>query len=88
MTAFAELDAQNPAEGCSQRHKSHEFSANFLDKIRNVRYVFRSPESLSRSQTREREDEKPWLFENLGLQPTARAGAQGEFFLFELVVTH
>jgi hypothetical protein len=40
-------------------------TANFLDKIRNVRYIFPPAESLSRSPVDGREDEKPWLFELL-----------------------
>jgi hypothetical protein len=49
----------------SQRHRSHEFSANCLDKIRKLCYVFSYSESPSRSPKDRREDEKPWLFETL-----------------------
>jgi hypothetical protein len=55
----------------SQRHKSHEFSANLpamanpIDKIRNSRYELPLTKSLSRSPIDGREDEKPRLFETL-----------------------
>ncbi|MGC2786296.1 MAG: hypothetical protein WA397_21190 [Roseiarcus sp.] len=53
-------------------------ATHFLDKIGNLRYVFRLTESLSRSPVDGREDEKPWLFEtlayNLPRGPERRSG--------------
>jgi hypothetical protein len=54
----------------SNRYKS----SNFLDKIRNMLYVFPLTESLSRAPVDGREDEKPWLFEILAHNLTREPG--------------
>jgi hypothetical protein len=51
------------------------FSANCLDKIRNVCYAFRLSESLPAC----REDERPWLFETLAHNPPREPWREGDF---------
>jgi hypothetical protein len=66
----------------SQRHRSHEFSANCLDKIRKLCYVFSHSESRSRSPKDGREDEKPWLFETLAHNLLREPARRSDFLIF------
>jgi hypothetical protein len=59
----------------------------FLDKIRNVRYIFPLTESLSCSPKDGREDGKPWQFETL-VYNLPREPWRGRDFLFFSLVIH
>ena len=78
----ARLKAQPEGLTHGQSHKSHEFSANLLDKIRNMRYAFPLTESISRSPVDGWEDEKPRLFETLAHNPPREPGRSSNFFIF------
>jgi hypothetical protein len=55
---------------------------NFLDKIRNVRYVFPLTESTFQSPAGGREGEKPWLFEMFAYNPSREPGRRRNFLFF------
>jgi hypothetical protein len=58
------------------------FSANVLDKNRNVSYIFLLAESRSGSPTGGREDEKPWLFETSTHNLPREPGGGAVFLIF------
>ena len=66
----------------SGRIRATNFFANFIDKIRNIRYVFLLSESRSGSPVEGAKDEDLRLFETLATTPPSETGLGSDFPTF------